>query len=175
MSRMLDMVSKTLCLFVLIISLAEAFRPYTSKKIGGKANLGRLPKFSNARKVLVNRKTDTSLSDLFANYEGFSEAFVGGTVGVMSVAIILEMMKVQEDNLEACPYCMGNGEILCAVCCGTGSASEGSCSCCRGRGLVVCINCKGDGRVTPIILQSKAVRDPEYATDGLRKSSVDSP
>jgi hypothetical protein len=24
-------------------------------------------------------------------------------------------------------------------------------------------------------LQSKAVRDPEYATDGLRKSSVDSP
>jgi hypothetical protein len=41
-----------------------------------------------------------------------------------------------------------------------------------GRGLVICVNCKGDGRETPLILQSKAVRDPEYATDGI---SIDSP
>lgn len=28
----------------------------------------------------------------------------------------------------------------------------------------MCLNCQGDGRITPIVLQSKAVRNPEYAT-----------
>lgn len=34
------------------------------------------------------------------------------------------------------------------------------CNVCNGRGLVMCINCKGDGRETPIMLVSKAVRNP---------------
>ena len=88
----------------------------------------------------------------------------------MSVMFLLEFSKLQEKNtLEGCPYCMGNGEILCALCFGQGitGVSKEPCTCCSGRGLVTCINCKGDGRETPIILQSKAVRDPEYAADGI--------
>ena len=104
--------------------------------------------------------------------EGFSNAFVGGTVGVMSVAFILEVRKLQDKSLDGCPYCLGNGEILCAFCLGQGIGLENdACSCCSGRGLVTCINCKGDGRETPIMLQSKAVRNPEYASDGI---SIDS-
>lgn len=94
----------------------------------------------------------------------FSDAFVGGTVGVMSVMFLVEVRKVQDKTMdESCPYCMGNGEILCGACVGsTKMAGGGTCSCCNGRGLIMCINCKGDGRLTPIILQSKAVRDPEF-------------
>lgn len=105
--------------------------------------------------------------------QGFSEAFVGGTVGVMSVMFLLELRKVQDKtDEEFCPYCMGNGEILCGLCLGSTRLPNGSqCTLCQGRGLVTCINCKGDGRITPILLQSKATRDPEYAADGI---SVDS-
>lgn len=93
--------------------------------------------------------------------DGIAEAFVGGTVGVMSVALYLELKKLNEKNLEACPYCVGNGEILCGGCLGSGVTTGNSfCTICGGRGLVMCINCKGDGRETPILLVSKAVRNP---------------
>lgn len=93
--------------------------------------------------------------------ESVSQAFVGGTVGVMSVALILELRKISDRNLEGCPYCMGNGEILCGCCLGAGNADNlTSCARCNGRGLIVCINCKGDGRETPIMLLSKAARNP---------------
>ena len=36
--------------------------------------------------------------------EGFSYAFIGGTVGVMSVALLLELRKAQDISTEACPY-----------------------------------------------------------------------
>jgi hypothetical protein len=163
----------------LLVALVEAYQRVLGKKVAVKR-----PSISdifsikwtneNLAPTVISRRRSTKLSGL-QSFEGFSQAFVGGTVGVMSVAVILELMKQKEDNYESCPYCMGNGEILCAVCFGTGTASDAQCSCCSGHGLVVCINCKGDGRITPILLQSKAVRDPEYATDGLRKSSVDSP
>lgn len=108
--------------------------------------------------------------------DAITAAFIGGTVGVMSVAVMVEMRKKSDDGtLESCPYCMGNGEILCASCLGSAVGKDGvACSCdvCRGRGLIMCINCKGDGRETPIIFKSKAVRDPEYAADGI---SIDSP
>ena len=106
--------------------------------------------------------------------EGFSEAFVGGTVGVMGVMIAVELKKIKGTSSdEQCPYCMGNGEMLCGSCCGSlrapGSSAKQpvTCSCCGGRGLVMCINCKGDGRITPIILLSKAQRDPDAAEDYL--------
>lgn len=135
----------------------------------------------NHRDSLVTRLS-TALTAFDSNVmEGFSEAFVGGTVGVMSVMILLEVTKVQDKQEEEfCPYCMGNGEILCATCCGnrynnnsnsrSSSASSDSsnlCPTCSGRGLIICVNCKGDGRITPIILQSKASRDPEFMVDGV--------
>lgn len=113
--------------------------------------------------------------------QGISAAFVGGTTGVMGVMFALELKKVTEDkNVEGCPYCMGNGEILCGICRGNGRCGadgercnpDGSCDLCDGRGLVQCVNCKGDGRIIPILLQSKAVRDPEFSPD---RVSLDAP
>ena len=105
---------------------------------------------------------------------------MGGTVGVMGMAFILELRKMQDDSLEGCPYCMASGEILCGQCLGRGKTGTGAadceCSLCMGRGRVICINCKGDGRNTPILLQSKASRDPEYATQGrVKELDIDSP
>jgi len=140
----------------------------------------RISRTSSQKGLLKSKKcrcsststTKVSLIEDAAIAEGFSNAFVGGTVGVMSVMFMLEMKEIQDSTLEGCPYCMGNGEILCAFCFGKGVVLDNTCSCCSGRGLVTCINCKGDGRETPIILQSKAVRDPEYATDNI---GIDSP
>eukprot|EP01039_Chlorochromonas_danica_P004105 gene4105-4498_t len=114
-----------------------------------------------------------AVNTLLSSLEQFSYAFVGGTIGVVSVAIIVELRKtLQDQTTEACPYCLGNGEILCASCCGSRVVEGKTCSVCEGRGMVTCLNCKGDGRITPIILQSRALRDPEFATDGI---SIDSP
>mmetsp|Transcript_13278 Transcript_13278/g.18207 ORF Transcript_13278/g.18207 Transcript_13278/m.18207 type:complete len:160 (+) Transcript_13278:3201-3680(+) len=124
------------------------------------------------RSVIMKRKALDISVDSMDMYQGISEAFVGGTVGVMSVMFMLEVKKKEDLSLESCPYCMGNGEILCASCCGCGVLANNSCSVCGGIGLVTCINCKGDGRITPILLQSRAVRDPEFAVDGI---SIDSP
>ena len=98
--------------------------------------------------------------DILSGVAGFAEAFIGGTVGVLSVAFLVELRKLNDKNSESCPYCMGNGEILCGACLGIGGRSGEPCAVCGGRGLTVCINCKGDGRITPIVLQSKASRDP---------------
>jgi hypothetical protein len=109
--------------------------------------------------------------------EGFSEAFIGGTVGVMSVAFILELKKANELSTEVCPYCMGSGQLLCGICLGAGvtmvNGVETECSVCHGTGLVLCINCKGDGRATPIMLQSKGVRSPEFSSPD--SVDIDSP
>lgn len=118
-----------------------------------------------------------------SSVDGFTEAFVGGSVGVMSVAIIVELQKLKGKSLgnllsyrpfdsshvmivglEGCPYCLGNGMLLCAQCFGSGNqSSDCKCSLCSGQGLVRCLNCQGDGRVTPMVLQSKAIRNPDYA------------
>jgi len=133
--------------------------------------------YNNQHNLMNRKQVKTSrnyaLSKLIEDAELASSAFVGGTIGVMSVAFIVELRKITDKNLtEGCPYCMGNGEILCACCCGSKMSSNGLCVVCNGRGLVTCVNCKGDGRITPILLQSRAVRDPEFATDGI---SIDSP
>lgn len=167
---------------LIFLSIASAFQlPHVSKiavdrdslsypkTVVNEPNRNVQSKFGNT--VNVHRSKRLRLQDMGA-VEAFSEAFVGGTVGVMSVAFILELRKVADQRLDGCPYCMGNGEILCGICFGNPSgipesteagAAMCACSVCNGRGLVQCINCKGDGRITPIILQSKAVRDPDYS------------
>lgn len=112
-----------------------------------------------------------STANVMQEVEGFSQAFVGGAIGVMSVALYVEIRKITEKNLEGCPYCLGNGVILCGVCVGSGMLNGSACPNCDTNGHITCINCKGDGRVTPILLQSKATRNPEYANDGI---SIDS-
>lgn len=104
-------------------------------------------------------------------YDAVTSAFIGGTVGVMGTMVTLELKKGTTDaNLDQCPYCIGNGRLLCAECLGTGS--EGGCKTCNGLGLVECIGCKGDGRNVPLSLISKGQRDPDYNADEI---SLDKP
>lgn len=161
-----------LCL--LLVQLAVAFNSFARNDL-----FYRRRAITNQIRTVIARtpkrfSRNSKLFDVVQNMEGVTEAFVGGTVGVMSVMICLELTKKQEQGLEGCPYCLGNGEILCAICCGCGisGSEEVACAACNGRGLVKCISCKGDGRITPIILQSRATRDPEFASDGI---GIDSP
>jgi len=133
---------------------------------------------SKVRRV-VTRLDSSALAE--TAIQGFNAAFVGGVTGVMGVMFALELQKVTMDKrAEGCPYCMGNGEILCGICRGNGRCApdgercnpDGSCDLCDGRGLVQCINCKGDGRLIPIVLQNKATRDPEFSPDAV---SLDAP
>lgn len=112
----------------------------------------------------------------FATYsDAISNAFIGGTVGVMGAMVSLELKKTTTDlNLEQCPYCIGNGRLLCATCFGS-CVIEGTneaCPTCGGEGLVECVGCKGDGRNVPLMLISKAQRNPEFAPDEI---SLDKP
>ena len=75
---------------------------------------------------------------------------------------------MKDANLDQCPYCIGNGRLLCGKCKGSGE----NCLTCGGLGLEECIGCKGDGRNVPLTLISKAVRDPDYAPDEV---SLDKP
>ena len=163
-------------IFILFLSIVDAF-----KFVVNRANRGtsaaktlckeELPHDQTAGKRSArNRCKRLRLQEAESAMRGFealTDSFLGGTVGVMSVAFLLEVRKVADERLDGCPYCMGNGEILCASCYGTGTETTCDCKFCYGRGLVKCINCKGDGRITPILLQSKAVRDPDYATDNI--------
>lgn len=178
-----------LALLALLSKVVSALDPSSSKlrplfsralrKSSSFSGGGRLPSGNSVRRVERLRMVDQTTAD--AAIQGISAAFVGGATGVMGVMFALELKKVTEDkNVEGCPYCMGNGEILCGICMGNGRCAmdgercnpDGSCDLCDGRGLVQCINCKGDGRITPIILQSKAVRDPEFSPDNV---SLDAP
>jgi hypothetical protein len=140
--------------------------------LNGKEKIGNPIANIKNKRIVKNKKRLNSLLGEVDYVDGFSQAFVGGTVGVMSVMFLLELRKLQDQNLEGCPYCLGNGEILCASCCGFGTVAKTTCNICNGRGLIICINCKGDGRITPIILQSRAIRNPEFATDNI---GIDSP
>lgn len=45
--------------------------------------------------------------------ETFSAAFVGGTVGVMGMAFVVETRKLQDESLDSCPYCMVSWKVVC--------------------------------------------------------------
>jgi hypothetical protein len=104
----------------------------------------------------VSRKIHSSSALAAFDPEAFANAFSIGAVSTMAIALWAEGNKVKEAaEEENCPYCLGNGEILCALCFGTGinpqNANE-DCPCCEGRGLVTCVNCKGDGRSMPLVV-----------------------
>lgn len=172
-------------LILLLVILRAAAFDVQPPRICNARRLNKLPPLVLKKDLIKKRKFEritvatTALSMMLGEAEGFSQAFVGGMVGVMGMAFVVEARKLEEQSLEGCPYCMGNGEILCGECLGIGSNSESSgktsCASCKGRGLVICINCKGDGRTVPIVLQNKATRDPEYATkDRLNEFDLDS-
>ena len=104
-------------LYVGLQYIVSAFNPsYFSKKVFTKQAFR-----SQAIIPVPSREIkNTSLKALenLGTVEGIAEAFVGGTVGVMSVMFLLEIKKKDDLRLEACPYCMGNGEILCGTCLG---------------------------------------------------------
>ena len=161
-------------MLLMFLSIAHAFKSpiLTSNNMNVRSKdsadvdqiLNRNAKATNGKSLARNKRL--RLKDM-QGFEALTDSFLGGTVGVMSVAFLLELRKIADERLDGCPYCMGNGEILCGSCFGTGQQPNGACRLCSGRGLIQCINCKGDGRITPILLQSKAVRDPDYATDNI--------
>ena len=123
----------------------------------------------------VRSSTRLSVVQLSDVGESLSNAFIGGTVGVMGAMVSLELKKGTTDlNLEQCPYCIGNGRLLCGSCFGScvDKVTGEHCSICGGMGLVECVGCKGDGRNVPLMLVSKAQRNPEYAPDEI---SLDKP
>ena len=167
-----------LVLLIIILDITKSYRPYSLKN---KITSSNIIDFNINNKDLIhlpyrytsnNKRKLKSINSVIETStiatDGFTYAFVGGTVGVMFTMFALEWKKTKDKTLEGCPYCMGNGEILCAACNGAAFGLKTPCTCCNGRGLILCINCKGDGRLTPIILQSRNVRDPEFgASDNL--------
>ena len=124
---------------------------------------------------VIRSKTKLNVVNLSDVGDSLSNAFIGGTVGVMGAMISLELKKGTTDlNLEQCPYCIGNGRLLCGSCFGSrlDKVTGECCEICGGIGLVECIGCKGDGRNVPLMLVSKAQRNPEYASDEI---SLDKP
>ena len=121
------------------------------------------------------RNTRREMADFQSVSDSLSNAFIGGTVGVMGAMVALEVKKTTTDlNLDQCPYCIGNGRLLCGTCFGgcIVSGTKDACPTCMGMGLVECVGCKGDGRNVPLMLISKAQRNPEYAPDEI---SLDKP
>uniref|UniRef100_A0A7S1XU55 Uncharacterized protein n=1 Tax=Phaeomonas parva TaxID=124430 RepID=A0A7S1XU55_9STRA len=94
-------------------------------------------------------------------------AFAGGATGVLGSLFAIEYKKSKQRARSACPYCVGEGRLPCAVCWGTGKVTladtgvEADCPACNGRGKGICINCKGDGRMVPLMLDRRVARDPE--------------
>lgn len=124
-----------------------------------------------SRKEIMRRR----MVDIGTYSDAISNAFIGGTVGVMGAMVSLEVKKTTTDlNLDQCPYCIGNGQLLCATCFGgcVIAGTNEACPTCGGTGLIECIGCKGDGRNVPLMLISKAQRNPEYAPDEI---SLDKP
>lgn len=149
-----------LLIFSLLVALSHAFHAIWRTSSIAPSTRSLHSKSTPKKPATALNVIDLSTSQ--AVTDAFSLAFVGGTVGVMSLAVLVEVRRavVEKNNDENCPYCLGNGEMLCGICFGNRTASGAVCSCCGGRGLVTCLNCKGDGRSTPLLLQSKAVRDP---------------
>eukprot|EP01040_Poterioochromonas_malhamensis_P019376 gene19376-22872_t len=86
---------------------------------------------------------------------------VTGLVASLSVVAFLEVQKIlqrkkqseleEKSNPDRCPYCLGNGKILCGHCYGSKVHGDGRCECCSGLGVVTCVNCKGEGRISATV------------------------
>lgn len=91
-------------------------------------------------------------------WNAIEKVAVTGLVASLSVVAFLEVQKIlqrrkqskleEESNPDRCPYCLGNGKILCGHCYGSKVHGDGRCECCSGLGVVTCVNCKGEGRIS---------------------------
>lgn len=96
-----------LIVILIVSSLNNALKIFTSNIIHRKK--------INKKHLCSNKSLQLNLV-LQEAADGLSEAFVGGTVGVMSVAFYLELKKLNEKNLEGCPYCMGKWrDFMCTM------------------------------------------------------------
>lgn len=72
-------------------------------------------------------------------------AFCGGTVGVMSTIIALEVRRQRVKERKQCPYCHGTGKLPCGSCYTLGStpspyvaSAQESCPKCEASGYLIC-------------------------------------
>lgn len=81
-------------------------------------------------------------------------SFCGGSVGVLSALLVVEVNNVKKQQRNRCHYCEGTGYLSCGACVGTGREEGTQCACCAGTGKVMCTGCFCTGK------QLISVHDP---------------
>ena len=81
-----------------------------------------------------------------AQVDPITASFVGGVVGSLSAALVVEVNNVKERVKQRCLYCSGSGYLSCAKCGGTGGLRAGKCEVCVGSGKVMCTSCLCTGK-----------------------------
>jgi hypothetical protein len=76
-------------------------------------------------------------------------SFCGGSVGVLSALLVVEVNNVKKQQASRCLYCEGRGYLACGACCGAGRDQESGgaqCAFCAGTGKVMCTSCLCTGK-----------------------------
>ncbi len=138
-----------------IADFTSSLRPFSHKVLPG---TNKDCTRSGLRKYFGrSKKSEQRLYDSEGGFwDSVSRIAVGGAIGVLSTAAILEFQRITakphleyiNDDDKKCPYCQGTGQIVCGKCFGSKIVNDSiRCSCCDGNGFIECLNCKGVGQV----------------------------
>ncbi len=110
---------------------------------------------SNPLITSTNNDQQHQVQDLSVKGWKWPSMFMLGTVTAVSIGVFIaayrnmeSKRKLDNENINCCPYCRGTGTLLCGSCLGTDTKSldgSGPCSKCSGSAVVLCVNCKGSG------------------------------
>lgn len=73
-------------------------------------------------------------------------SFCGGSVGVLTALLIVEVNNAKMQAKRRCIYCEGTGYLTCGTCVGSGVSEGGLCANCAGTGKVMCTSCLCTGK-----------------------------
>jgi hypothetical protein len=76
-------------------------------------------------------------------------SFCGGSVGVLSSLLLVEVNNFKKQLSSRCHYCKGTGYLMCGNCIGSGSDpySGKGCIFCTRSGKVMCTGCLCTGKL----------------------------
>jgi len=87
------------------------------------------------------------LPSQLAQVDPIVASFCGGSVGVLSALLVVEVNNVKAQKRNRCHYCDGTGYLSCGNCVGVGVEEGGAaCVCCAGTGKVMCTGCLCTGK-----------------------------
>ncbi|KAL6763769.1 hypothetical protein V8C86DRAFT_2490126 [Haematococcus lacustris] len=102
------------------------------------------------------------LPSQLAQVDPIVASFCGGSVGALSVLLVVEVNNVKKQQRNRCHYCEGTGYLSCGNCVGLGREQVSSselqvlgmggakaapiCACCAGTGKVMCTGCLCTGK-----------------------------